>query len=205
MAFMASVAFLSWANLLTSQALISRQRWLSLGHFAVGLVGAALPIYGLGAYLGVRQSVGGANPAVWLALVFGFGSLLLALGRLAKLIQQGGDNSPGGWRLGTVLWCCLASLFLCWAVADHALFIRGSRIAVVDLAALEVRDATCEGYAIARIDDGAISRYRCANSFVWGPFSDAPFIPWPSYAERTSADLQPALQRMMAQARHAGD
>ena len=200
MPFLAAVAYLCWSNLLNSLALVSRgRRALSLVYFGGGTLGGLLGLYQVRSMAG-PQTLGGANSAVWFAALFGCLSLLLALGSVMELVVAGGDRTAGGWRLGSVVFSALTSVLVCWAVADHIVFCAGSRIAVLDPRALEVADMPCEGLAIARLDDGRVVRYRCARSMVWGMFTDTPFIPWPSYSEGTSSQLQAAIARMRERA-----
>ena len=201
MPFLAAVVYLSWANLLNSFALVARgRRTLSVAYFCGGGLGGLLGLVQFRALFGAEQKFGGPNAAVWLAALFGLVSLSLAIKSLADLKKVPDHANPSSLGLGSVVISALTSILICGAVADHALFCAGSRLAVLDPRAMEVRDMPCDGLAIARVDDGGNARYRCAHSMVWGEFSDAPFLPWPSYSEGTSSQLQAAIARVRAQA-----
>lgn len=90
-------------------------------------------------------------------------------------------------------------LYVCFAVADHWYFYRGTgdNVGVAAAKALGADDVNCAaGMVLVRIEQQS-ARYRCPQSAVWGRYSDQPFVPWPTYQEGNSLKLKAGIENIM--------
>lgn len=179
----------------TTAELSTRQKCMAgLQFFALGCFSLSFTYMTLGVGIALNEN--------WLV----YGTVLLAVVSAVNFGQQLLSSAGRSFAyIGNRVLALFCSATLLFIVANHFLFF-GTDPNLTGFSDLgyfqnmyDVDGLLCEGYAIVRIE-GSEAVYRCPTSIVYGPFSDAPFIPWPAYMEGRSAELKAAQDALLANA-----
>lgn len=220
MTFLLCVSILLWISLVQLWQLLTQpsgQSRTTLGPMILLpslVVGAPILVEFMQAAAFANEQPISLGPNYWPLWCLGGGGILAVALFGVQLYRQIRSGNSTFAAVGATATGALVGLYLVFVVVDQALFFHAPNddAGVVGWNFVRdmgtVTDIECAGdLLVVRDMASSTAIYRCPNGpqMILGRMSATPVIPWPGYAEGSSAQLAAALQALRANAYQTGE